>query len=255
MIETIPPKTLAVLAERLTDPEDRETYAALISFLDSLPENDELFRLAQLLGLVSLVSQRIPEAMGECLAEFRQQTKAVAEYWRQVDARLASLPGEIAAGVDAGAIAAAMSERFRQQFTASGLQESATVLGAAAKEIKALSGEIARTLRPVPQEYRSIMTAISEQLAQLKAASETLRAHNAELVVRERATARWVDVLVIVFVFLAGGWAGMLLDKQQTTAALADVAAQIERLQAPANRPHSAIPAGPVAPIVGKRGQ
>ena len=37
---------------RLTDSADRETYAALISYLDSLPPSDELFASWSCLGLL-----------------------------------------------------------------------------------------------------------------------------------------------------------------------------------------------------------
>ena len=49
---TATPDALASLAGRLTEPQDRETYAALVSYFDSL------FRLVQLLGLLSLLGQR-----------------------------------------------------------------------------------------------------------------------------------------------------------------------------------------------------
>ncbi|HWF48101.1 MAG TPA: hypothetical protein VG168_13920, partial [Bryobacteraceae bacterium] len=74
------PGALADLAARLTNPEDRETYAALVSYFDSLPPGDELFRLAQLLGLLSLLGQRVPDAINEFLTELRDQTAAAAEY-------------------------------------------------------------------------------------------------------------------------------------------------------------------------------
>jgi hypothetical protein len=85
---------LVSLVSRLTDPQDRETYAALISYFDSLPPGDELFRLVQLLGLLSLLGQRVPEALADFLAELRAQTKVSAEYHAQVDGRLARLPQE-----------------------------------------------------------------------------------------------------------------------------------------------------------------
>lgn len=53
---------LGGLLARLTDPLDRETYADLVSYFDSLPPDDEMFRFARLLGLLTLIGQRIPEA-------------------------------------------------------------------------------------------------------------------------------------------------------------------------------------------------
>jgi hypothetical protein len=141
------PNALAGLAGRLTDPQDRETYAALISYVNSLPPGDELSRLVQLLGLLSVIGQRVPDALAEFFAELREQTKAAGNYHAQVDELLAHLPQEIAAGVDPGAIAKAMSEKFRKQLAATGLQDAATLLNASAKEIKTLSGKIAAALK------------------------------------------------------------------------------------------------------------
>ena len=52
---------------------------ALISYFNSLPEGDELFRLVELLGLLSLVGHRLPDALAELLAELRAQAKAAGE--------------------------------------------------------------------------------------------------------------------------------------------------------------------------------
>jgi hypothetical protein len=57
------PSALSSLAARLTEPEDRETYAALMSYFNSLPEHDEMFRLVELLGLLTLAGQHIPDAI------------------------------------------------------------------------------------------------------------------------------------------------------------------------------------------------
>ena len=52
----------------------------------------ELFRLVELLGLLTLLGQHIPDALGETLGELRAQATAAKEYHAQVDERLASLP-------------------------------------------------------------------------------------------------------------------------------------------------------------------
>ena len=134
---------LSSLAARLTEPGDRETYAALISHVNTLPPSDELFKLVELLGLLALCGQRIPEASGELLCELRKQARVAALYRTDLDARLASLPGEIAAGVDVEAIAKVMSERFRQQIADSGLLDAAAVLRGASREIRGVSQDIA----------------------------------------------------------------------------------------------------------------
>jgi hypothetical protein len=238
------PNELGVLAGRLTDPQDRETYAALISYVNSLPPADELFRLVQLLGLLSLVGQRVPDALAEFLAELREQTKAAGNYHAQVDKRLAHLPQEIAAGVDAGAIAKAMSESFRQQISATGLQDAATLLNASAKEIKTLSGNIAAALKPLTHEYRGISTTISSELTKLAIAAENLREHNAQLFVQERSNRwLWQGFLGLALLFI-GGVFGIVLEKRQTTDLLKNIGTRVERIQTPASpsavrNPHS----------------
>src|SRR5690349_10114845 len=180
---------LASLAGRLTDLQDREKYTALLSYIHALPPTDEFRQLVDLLGLLSLFAQRVPDALAEFLAELRAQTTAAGEYHAQVNERLASLPHEIAAGVDASAIAEAMSESFRQQLAATGLQDTTALLNLSAKEIKALSANIVTTLRPVTQEYKGISATIAAELGKLTAASRQLQEHNARLIVRERSNA------------------------------------------------------------------
>ncbi len=94
------PNVIASLADRLTNTQDRETYSALMCYLNRLPPGDEFRQLAELLGLLSLLGQRIPDALVEFLEEFRLKTKAEAEYCAKVEARLANLPKEIADGID-----------------------------------------------------------------------------------------------------------------------------------------------------------
>jgi hypothetical protein len=221
---------LADLVARLTEPKDRDTYAALISYFDSLPPGDELFQLAQLLGLLSLLGQRVPDAVAELLIEVRDQTAAAAEYQAQVDALLASLPQEIADGVDAGAIAQAMAEAFRQQIASTGLENTATLLRNASREINALTGQISASLRPLTQDYKRMATTISAELENLTAASERLREHNAHLRQQERRSALvWHGILALVL-FLAGGLCGIFIEKRQTTDVLSKMGTQIQQL-------------------------
>jgi hypothetical protein len=197
------PSALSSLAARLTEPEDRETCAALISYFNSLPEHDEMFRLVELLGLLALVGQHIPDALAELLVELRAQATAASEYHAQVDKRLASLPDEIAAGVDVEAMAEGMAESFRQQLAATGLQNTATLLRSATKDITALSGQISASLKPTAQEYKSVLATISSELARLTLASDELRRHNSQLMAQERSNNWWLFGFMMLSILLA----------------------------------------------------
>ena len=225
---------LAALFGRLTDPTDRETYAGLISFVDALPENDELFRIVELLGLLSLVGQRVPDALAELLAELRGQSKAAADYHGQVDARLAALPSEIAAGVDPGAIANAMSEVFRQRIEKTGLADVTGQLKLATGEIKSLADDTTASLKPAASEIRGVTAALSTEVRKLVTAARDGEQHNARLMARDRSN-RWSLVAAAVFIaFLVGGLAGIAIEKRQTADLLTNMGAQIERVQTPA---------------------
>jgi hypothetical protein len=228
------PTALSSLAARLTEPEDRETYAALISYFNSLPERDEMFRLAELLGLLALVGQHIPDALAEMLVEFRAQATAAREYHAQVDCRLASLPQEITEGVDVTAIAKGLAESFRQQLAATGLETTANLLRNSSKEITALSGQISASLKPTAQEYQSITATISQELARLTLASDQLRNHNAQLTMEQRSNHWWLYGSLMLSILLVGIVIGIYAEKNQTTEALVNLGTQVQRIQMPA---------------------
>jgi hypothetical protein len=220
----------------LTNPQDRERYAAIVLYLQALPPEDEFRHLAELLGLLSLLGQRLPDALAESLAELRAQTKASTEYHAQVDGRLARLPQEIAAGVDVSAVAKDMSEAFRQQFGRTGLQEAAALLNLSVGEIKSLSGLLGAALKPVTQEYRGIASALASETAKLVSAARQVEEHNVQLIVQERSNRRpWQGILALLL-FLAGGVCGILIEKGQTTDLLSDIDARVQRVQTPAIR-------------------
>ena len=94
--------------------------------------------------------------------ELRTQATAASKYHAQVDSRLASLPDEIAGGVDIEAMANNLAESFRQQLaTTLVLETTANLLRNSSREITALSGQISASLKPTAQEYKRITATIS----------------------------------------------------------------------------------------------
>jgi hypothetical protein len=223
--------SLSRLAAKLTDPQDRETYAALISYFRSLPAHDELFHLAQLLGFLSLLGQRLPEALSEVLTEFRLQAKTTQDYRHLLEERLAHLPQEIASGVDLDRMTQAMGESFRQQLTAVGLENTVTLLRSSTVNISTLSGEISAALNKVAQEYTGVSATIATELERLTAASRQLREHNASLMVQERWNAWLWQVLLALLLFLVGGLCGSVLAKREAVDFHSNNGPRMERSQ------------------------
>ena len=221
------------LAGRLTDPQDRETYAALISYVNSLPPGDELLRLVELLGLLSLVGQRVPDALGEFLQELRAQTSAARHYHGEVDARLAALPQEIAAGVDVAGVAKGMSEAFRQQLATTGLHDTAGLLKAATITIRGLSDDLTTTLKPAAGEYRGIALALAAETTKLAKTAGEVEELNHRLIIQQRSNRWGLLALAGLVMFLVGGLAGIVLEKRQTADLFSNIGSQIERVQTP----------------------
>jgi hypothetical protein len=223
------PNGLAALIGRLTDPTDRETYAGLISFVESLPPGDELFRIVELLGLLSLLGQRVPGALGELLSELRSQTKAAADYHGQLDTRLAALPQEIAAGVDVAGVAKAMSEAFRQQLSSTGLQDTAALLEAATGALRTMASNLSTTLKPVAADFRGVANSLSRETEKLLTAARKVEEHNERLIYQQRSSRWGLMALGALTLFLIGCICGIEIEKPQTT----DLLAITERIQKP----------------------
>jgi hypothetical protein len=167
------------------------------------------------------------------LVELRAQATAASNYHAQVDARLASLPDEIADGVDVEALAKDMAESLRQQLAATGLQTTATLLRSATKDITVLSGQISAALKPAAQEYKSVSATISSELARLTLASNELRKHNTQLMAQEQTNNWWMQGFLMLAILLAGILAGVYVEKSGTTDALVNLGTQVERIQTP----------------------
>ncbi len=195
-----------------------------------------------MMGLLSLLAQRVPAALAEPMTELRELTMATSDYHDKVDQRLANFPQEIAAGVDVTAIAKAMSEAFRQQLASTGLENTASLLRNSCREITALSGQISSTLKPVSQEYKSMAATISADLAELTAASSELRHQNAQMRAEQQSDTWWWLGLVALVLLLLGGMAAMYLQEHQTAEVLSNMSRQLEGLRAPA------VPAAVVTP-------
>jgi hypothetical protein len=221
---TTAPNVISSLADRLTNTQDRETYASLMCYLNRLPPGDEFRQLAELLGLLSLLGQRIPDALAEFLDEFRSKTKAEAEYCAKVESRLANLPKEVADSIDPDAVAKAMSESFRQQLAASGLQETASLLKAAVITLKSLSGEVSTALKPIAATF-------SEVTKKLLVTARQIEDENVRLFQQQKVT-KWIGACLLgTVMFLLGAFYGQVMEKRHTTDSVDDISVHLQRIE------------------------
>ena len=124
-----------------------------------------------------------------------------------------------------------MSELFRQQLAATGLQDTAGLLRVATTTIKTLADQLTATLKPAAGEYRGVAATLTTETTKLLAAARQVEQHNARLMAREHSTRWGLMVMAALLIFLLGGLAGIVMEKHQTVDALANIGAQMERVQ------------------------
>jgi hypothetical protein len=183
---------LAGLVARLTDPHDRETYAELVSYFDSLPAEDEMFQLARLLGLLTLIGQRIPEAAAALTTELQAQAKAASACYELFNNRLTWLAAEITEGVDTSAIAQAMAETARQ------------TAGKELADVRILAGEAAEDLRKLSRTARAAVVETATERAKLLHVILDLKVISETVVKRSRQHETVIRWLVFLSGFLSG---------------------------------------------------
>lgn len=256
------PDVLSGLAKRLHDAGEREAYAALVSYIESLSPTDELVKVAQLFGFLTLMGQQLPDAMeaqrGElrkllsgAYTAFQQEVKTNQTYHEQLNERLSRLPDEIASGVKPDDIADVMAERFRQQIAQTGLEESADILRRSLPDIRTVVNNLDLVIYRFKEQSKTVDQSIevhSRRLGQLveehRLESEKLHKFSTEN--------HWGLLTGAAFVmFVLGLVLGFFWSARSSSATLRDMQQQMDRIEQAATAPAAVSP--PAAPKRGKK--
>ena len=226
---------LSSLAQRLPDPQDREWYGKLVSYIHSLEPTDELVKIAQLFGFLTLMGQELPAAIGKEQNSLREMLlkahealqKLVATnagYHEALKQRLSKLPDEIAAGVKPEVIAKAISESFRQQLVATGIQEAQVFLAQSTRDLKRVTAELDKAVQPLVGRYGTLADQMDHKAAVLTTAAGRLQdaaiavdRQNSELLTELRQWDWWVLPCAALVLLLVGAWAGYSWEQHQVT--------------------------------------
>jgi hypothetical protein len=162
-------------------PEElRADYYRELSHCRNLPESDEMLRILRAMQFLTVLIERAPgqvaierEQIGQVLArgiETIQAThRASVAYQKQLEARIAKLPEEIAKGINAEAIAAKLGESLRQQFYQTGLPVVADAIGVETKSLRQASKELSAALEEFAHPRTGAVARVNETLAWMKA--------------------------------------------------------------------------------------
>ena len=237
------------LANQLPEAQDREWYAALVSYIHTLEPTDELVKIAQLFGFLTIMGHKLPEAIQEKQGElremllkahaaFQEQVKTNASYHAELNKRLSQLPAEIADGVKPEAIVKAMSESFRQQIQRTGLQETQTLLSAATTDLKKTTKALGEAIEPITAKYNDLAYKVERRSADLNTQSNNLvttaqqiQKKNAELVAAAQNVS-WLSILAVVVVaLLVGVFGGITWEQRNVREMVAALQNQVGELQ------------------------
>lgn len=243
------PEALSSLAGRLPDPQDREWFAGLVSYIDSLPPNDEFVKIAQLFGFLTLIGRELPETLAEERKQLRemlskaytalqQEIKTNASYHEQLNQRLSQLPEELAAGVRPADIAKAMSEAFRQQIAATGLQDVKAVLSTTTADLRQVTRDLDAAVKPIAGRYGTLAdqmekqaSAVDHQANKLLRVADAINRKNSELL-NEVNTLSWYWYAAVGLVLLLlGGFCGVIWEQRNVGDSVSSVQEQITQLQ------------------------
>jgi DNA repair exonuclease SbcCD ATPase subunit len=262
---------LLSLAKQLPEAQDREWYAQLISYIHTLEPTDELVKIAQLFGFLTMMGHKLPEAIQEKQSDlrdmllkahlaFREQVQTNANYHAELNKRLSQLPAEIADGVKPEAIVKTMTESFRQQIQNTGLQETQTLLSAAAGELRTTTRALDAAVKPITARYTSLASEVEKQAKSLTAQSNDLastadkiQTQNAQLVAEAQNASWWSMLAVTVFALLVGVFCGITWEQRNVGSLVVDLQTQVGELQQIIKNLPAAL--GPPSPKKQKKGQ
>jgi hypothetical protein len=163
-----------------------------VSYFDSLPPDDEMFRLARLLGLLTLLGQRIPAAVATLTTELQAQAQAASACCNIFNNRLDRLAAEITNGVDTSAIAKAMAESVRQG------------AGNELADVRKLAAEVTGDLRLLSRTVRAATGETEAERAKLIQLTLELNSAVATIGKRDRRQEPIIRLLLVVSGFVSG---------------------------------------------------
>jgi len=253
---------LSGLASRLHDAGERESYAALVSYIESLLPTDELVKVAKLFGFLTLMGQQLPDAMeaqrGEmrkllsgAYTAFQQEVKTNQAYHERLNERLSRLPDEIASGVKPDDIADVMAERFRQQIAQTGLEESADILRRSLPDIRSVVNNLDLVIYRFKEQSQTVDQSIEIHSRRLGKLVEEHRLESEKLHKFSSENHWGLLTGAALTVFVLGVVLGFSWSARSSNAALQTMQQQLDRIEQATKAPVAAPP--PAAPKRGKK--
>jgi hypothetical protein len=211
---------------RLLEPGQREYFYQRMLHFRHLRADDELLRIVEAIGFLSLLIREAPHAVGierQHLAELlathvatiEATAKAAQTYHQQIEDRVTRLPADIARGISPAAIAQAITESLRQEFVRSGLPATAEALAVVSKQLQQTTREFQRASDQLSDAHHGAATeaarAIERVYTSVRQATEATQGTMQQFRQRFRLDYWWSVGTLVPMALLMGILLGFIL--------------------------------------------
>jgi uncharacterized small protein (DUF1192 family) len=156
---------------RLVPEELQTAYYRVLAHTRTLSPDDEMLRILEAMGILALLTRHTPkdiaderERFQELLELHRQFSDEAQQkmlgYVRELEARIALLPGEIEAGLDPKQIAKMLGESLRQHFLQSGVPDTVKALQGTSTAMTSAQKELSTALRNLSDSHGGIVAQV-----------------------------------------------------------------------------------------------
>jgi hypothetical protein len=237
---------IEAIAKRL-EPGQREYFYQRMLYLRHLRADDELLRIVEAIGWLTLLIRDAPHALAierqhleELLATHVATIEATAQsaqtYYQHLEDRVTRLPADIADGIRPAAIAQAITESLRQEFVRSGLPATAEALAVLSKQLQQTTSDFQRASDQLTEAHHGAAMqaarAIERVYTSVWQAAEATQGTMRQFRQRFRLDYWWSVGTLVPAALLMGILLGFILHRWMVTPAPAALPAV-----APANEP------------------
>jgi uncharacterized small protein (DUF1192 family) len=200
---------------RLVPEELQTAYYRVLAHTRTLSPDDEMLRILEAMGILALLTRHTPkdiaderERFQELLELHRQFSDEAQQkmlgYVRELESRIALLPGEIEAGLDPKQIAKMLGESLRQHFLQSGVPDTVKALQATSTAMTSAQKELSTALRNLSDSHGGVVAQVEYANNRLEYSLEK-RAKRMDALLHE-----WKSDLLHIWIPLIAG-AAMLI--------------------------------------------
>jgi len=164
----------------------RAEYFRVLAHMQTLGPNDEMLRILQAMGILTLLTRQTPAEIANERKQFEELLRSTLshvdevdgrmhDYVSKLDSRISQLPKDLEAGLNPLHIAKVLGESLRQQLAQSGLSGTAQALGNVCAQMtdtqKSLFAEVERLRNPASGVAATVTRANESLIAALETRS------------------------------------------------------------------------------------